>query len=93
MQHIATTNTELESYKAAVIGLCLIILILTGLLVAALVKIKKSRFSHNVMSIILCPCIIATSCKANREEKLDTDVNVAYATQKEVLALTNTITV
>ena len=34
----------------------------------------------------------ATSYRANREEKLETDVNVAYGTQKEVLALTNTNT-
>ena len=79
------------------IAVCLIILILTGLLVAALVNIKKSMFTHNVMSTMSCPdifiIIIATSCRASREEKLETDVNVAYGTQKEVLALTNTKTV
>ena len=92
---IATTNTELESYKAAVIAVCLIILILACLLVAALVKIKKSKLGHKVMVNIIFNILYytATSCRVCREEKLETDVNVAYCTQKEILALTNTRTV
>ncbi|CAI7994637.1 hypothetical protein GBAR_LOCUS1523, partial [Geodia barretti] len=66
-------TSTLQPYKVGVIILSLIVLVQTGLLVGALVKI-----------VILTK---KGSKQKTREERLEMDVNVAYCTPKEIMSL------
>ena len=93
-QSCETFAANLQSYKVGVIILSLIVLVQTGLLVGALVKIvlltKKGGTFANCPTISeLCHNSNTGSEQKTREERLEMDVNVAYGTPKEIMALRN----
>ena len=81
----------LQPSQVGVIILSLIVLVQTGLLVGALVKIvlltKKGETLANCPTISeLCHNSNTGSEQKAREERLEMDVNVAYGTPKEIMA-------
>ena len=87
-----TCEATVQSYKVGVIILSLIVLVQTGLLVGALVKIvlltkKGETFANCPTMSELCHNSNTGSEQKTREERLEMDVNVAYCTPKEIMAL------